>query len=142
MSVIISSSKSGPAENASADESRFPVQWQWLNDGVAYLYEPCHVAIALLDAENKVVQRKWMAGSNPQNWTPGQCKTETAQVGFPALPVGSYKLAVGLFPESDRCSPPIDSAFKAARPTGGTSWSITSMQIKSGPASHNPRGPR
>ena len=26
------------------------VQWQWLNNGVAYLYEPCHVAIALLDA--------------------------------------------------------------------------------------------
>ena len=72
-------------------------RWQWLNDGVAYLYEPCHVAIALLDAENKVVQRKWLAGSDPRVWEPDNAKSETSAVQFASPPVGTYKLAVGLF---------------------------------------------
>jgi hypothetical protein len=29
--------------------TEFSIQWQWLNDGVAPLYEPCEVAIAVLD---------------------------------------------------------------------------------------------
>ena len=73
------------------------LQLQWLNDGVAYLYEPCSVAIALLDGENKVVQSQWLAGSSPRKWTPDEIKTETFDVRFTALPAGTYKVAVGLF---------------------------------------------
>ena len=73
------------------------LQLQWLNDGVTYLYEPCSVAVALLDGENKIVQKQWLAKSDPKTWTPGQSKTETFNVPFASLPTGSYKLAVGLF---------------------------------------------
>ena len=73
------------------------IQFEWLNDGVAYLYEPCQVAVALLDGNNNVKQKQWLAKSNPKGWTPGQSKTESFQVQFSSLPAGSYKLAVGLF---------------------------------------------
>ena len=59
------------------------MQFEWLNDGVAYLYEPCHVAVALLNGDDKIVQKQWLAGSNPKSWAPGQSKTETFHVGFP-----------------------------------------------------------
>ena len=73
------------------------LQWKWLNDGIAYLYEPCHVALALLDSSDKVVQRQWLAGSNPKRWVPGESTTEKLDVAFTSIPAGTYKLAVGLF---------------------------------------------
>ena len=73
------------------------LELQWLNDGVAYLYEPCSVAVALLNRHEKVVRKQWLSGSDPKHWTPGQARTETFDVGFPSLPADSYKVAVGLF---------------------------------------------
>jgi hypothetical protein len=71
--------------------------FEWLNDGVAYLYEPCQVAIALLDSGNNVKAKHWIAESNPRSWTPGQSKMEIFQVPFGSLPAGLYKVAVGFF---------------------------------------------
>jgi hypothetical protein len=73
------------------------VQFEWRNDGVAYLYEPCQIAIALLDQKDQVVQKQWLAGSNPRSWKPDERTTETVRVTFSAVPPGAYKLAVGLF---------------------------------------------
>ena len=73
------------------------LQLQWLNDGVAYLYEPCSVAIALLDANSKVVRKQWLAGSSPRKWAPGEIKTGSFDVRFTSRPAGTYKVAVGLF---------------------------------------------
>ena len=47
---------------------RFHLEFQWLNDGVAYLYEPCQVAVALLNGDNKVVRKQWLAESHPRSW--------------------------------------------------------------------------
>ena len=41
----------------------FAIQWRWSNDGVAPLYEPCQVAIALLDTNNRVVEKQWLTMS-------------------------------------------------------------------------------
>jgi len=73
------------------------VQFDWRNDGVAFLYEPCQIAIALLDAHDAVVQKHWITESHPKAWAPGQCTTETFPVAFGAQAAGTYKLAVGLF---------------------------------------------
>ena len=75
----------------------FQVQWQWLNDGVAFLYEPCSVALAWLDPHDQVVQKIWLDESHPQRWKPDEPQTETLTATCPALPPGAYKLAVGLF---------------------------------------------
>ena len=38
----------------------------WLNDGAAFVYSPCHVALALLDAQNRVMEKQWLTDMNPQ----------------------------------------------------------------------------
>jgi hypothetical protein len=75
----------------------FQLEFVWLNDGVAWLYEPCHVAIALLDGKSDIKEKHWIAESNPKSWAPGRSKAETYHVEFGSLPAGSYKVAVGLF---------------------------------------------
>jgi hypothetical protein len=81
------------------------VKLQWLNDGVALLYQPCNVAIALLDAQNRVVEKQWLADSNPRSWAPGESKTETSNLRLTTAAPGSYKLAVGLFLKQDDVHP-------------------------------------
>ena len=78
----------------------------WTNKGVTYLYEPCSVAMALLDAGNNVVGNKsWLAGVNPQlNWAPGKIAVASS-MSFGSTPAGSYKLAVGLFTSTNQLQP-------------------------------------
>jgi hypothetical protein len=74
----------------------FSFNWTWFNDGVAPLYEPCSVAVALLDANSNVVQKQWLPTSNPQGWRSGVSTTESfTNVIFSSVQSG--KLAVGLF---------------------------------------------
>ena len=75
----------------------FPITWQWLNDGVAPLYEPCQVAIALLDDKDQVVQQQWLPASQPAKWLADATTTETLSVTFPTVPAETCKLALGLF---------------------------------------------
>jgi autotransporter-associated beta strand protein len=82
----------------------FQLNLQWLNDGVAPLYEPCSMAVALLDDSNNVVQKQWLAGSNPQSWMPDVATTEAFNVTFPSVPSG-YKLAIGLFTSQTDADP-------------------------------------
>ena len=83
----------------------FSLSLTWLNDGVAPLYEPCSVAVALLDANNNVVQRQWLSTSNPHHWMPGVRTTETfSNLSFPVVPNG-YRLAVGLFLKDNDTNP-------------------------------------
>ena len=75
----------------------FPIRLKWLNDGVAPLYEPCQVALALLDSSDQVVARVWLEQSQPKDWRPDESQTEIMQVKFSSVPAGSNKLAIGLF---------------------------------------------
>ncbi len=77
----------------------------WRNNGVAYLLNSASVAIALLDTSNNVVQMKWLSGVNPQTWTPAQNITTNSTVQFSGVPVGTYKIAVGLFQHSTDSNP-------------------------------------
>ena len=73
------------------------LSFTWLNDGVAPIYRPCSVAVALLDSYNQVIEKQWLTNSSPGNWMPGVSVTETySNVSFSTVPVGG-KLAVGLF---------------------------------------------
>jgi hypothetical protein len=75
----------------------FSIQWRWLNDGVAPLYEPCHVAVAMLDPQDQVVQKRWLTDSRPNNWEPGKSTIERATANFEVVQAGTFRLAVGLF---------------------------------------------
>lgn len=83
----------------------FQLKVQWLNDGVAFLYQPCHVAVALLDAQNRVTEKQWLSDANPRSWSPGERKTETANVKFTTAAPGPYRLAVGLFLSKEDANP-------------------------------------
>jgi autotransporter-associated beta strand protein len=82
----------------------FPLSIEWYNDGIAPNYEPCSVAVALLDTGNNVVQKQWLATSNPAGWMPGEAATENYNVTFTTVPSG-YKLAVGLFARQSDADP-------------------------------------
>jgi hypothetical protein len=75
----------------------FQLKMKWLNDGVTYLYEPCSVAVDLLDTNDRVVQRQWLAGSNPKGWAPEKKITENVAATFANVRPGVYKFAIGLF---------------------------------------------
>jgi autotransporter-associated beta strand protein len=100
----------------------FPLSFSWYNDGVAPLYEPCSVAVALLDANNNVIQQQWLATSNPAGWMPGVVTTENYNVTFPAVPTG-YKLAVGLFVNQTDANPTYRLGIQGRTVTG---WYILS----------------
>lgn len=81
------------------------ISLSWSNQGVNYLYKSCEVAVALLDSSNNVIQRQWIAGSNPDTWAPGQTTQQNFSVTFTNLPGGTYKLAVGLFQNTSDSNP-------------------------------------
>ena len=75
----------------------FSVQWRWLNDGVAPVYEPCHVAIGLLDQQDRILEQQWLTDSKPEKWQPEANTIETVAATFSSASSGPCKLAVGLF---------------------------------------------
>ncbi len=83
----------------------FQLKLKWLNDGVAPVYEPCHVAVALLDAKDTVIVSEWLTGSVPKSWAPDQSKTETVEAKFSAVPAGRYTFALGLFLDKKEANP-------------------------------------
>lgn len=72
------------------------LQLRWENLGVAPVYTPCFMGIALLDSSGAPVQICWPAGSNPANWKPGVTVNEDVNFTF-TVPEGPYRLALGLF---------------------------------------------
>jgi hypothetical protein len=77
----------------------------WTNKGVTCLYEPCSVAMALLDGGNNVVGKSWLAGVNPElNWAPGPISMAST-MSFNGVPSGNYQLAVGLFTSTNQTQP-------------------------------------
>ncbi len=69
------------------------------NDGVAPIYEPCRVVLALL-GENGPVQT-FQTDCDPAGWMPAETKEERITADFSAVPAGTYRLAVGLCREGD-----------------------------------------
>ena len=105
----------------------FFIQWQWLNDGVAPLYEPCEVAIALLDQNDQIVQKCWVTDSQPKTWLPGVSTKETVTIKCPAIPQGTYKLAVGLFLDKENAAPAYRLGIRG-RTAGG--WYVLNDKIQ------------
>lgn len=78
----------------------------WVNRGITYLYQPCLVAVALLNTTNDVpVGKAWLPGVKPQrNWAPGPIVVSST-LDFSAVPAGAYKLAIGLFTRTNLTNP-------------------------------------
>lgn len=88
------------------DEGKaFTLNAEWVNKGVTPLYEECYPAIALLDENNRVIDKCWLDGFSPKNWLPNTDVTDSAEVKFSAINGDSVKLAIGLFSKKTDSSP-------------------------------------
>lgn len=72
----------------------YPVDFTFRNDGVAPVYEPCTVRLALLDGDGNAVET-FRTDISPRSWEPGADFAESASIK--AERAGRYRLAVGLF---------------------------------------------
>lgn len=106
----------------------FPIRLKWLNDGVAPVYEPCQVAIGLLDSKNHAVQKQWLMGSNPRSWKPDESTTETTSATFSAVPPEACKFAVGLFLNRQDANPGYRLGINGRTADG---WYVLSDQVRS-----------
>jgi hypothetical protein len=108
----------------------FQLQLTWLNDGVAYLYEPCSVAIALLGPDQAVVQKQWAVQSKPATWAPGASATETLSIQFKGVPAGSYQVAIGLFLDPKDPDPAYRLGIQGRTASG---WYVVGDKLAFGP---------
>lgn len=72
------------------------VKLTWSNEGVAPIYVPCAVALALLDAKDQPVEVSWLEACKPATWMPDKPAIEDAKATFAKARSGEYRLAVGL----------------------------------------------
>lgn len=105
----------------------FPVELEWLNDGVAYCYEPCHVALALLNNDGTILEKRWLAESKPRSWVPGHATTETIKVQFAPAQAGTYKLVVGLFASQRETDPTFRLGIQGRTAKG---WYVLSDKLE------------
>jgi len=80
-------------------------EFTWINQGVAPIYVPCAVAVALLNDMGQPVATCWPAACRPAKWTPGQQVAEKAALHWTGVPAGSYRLAVALTRARDDATP-------------------------------------
>ncbi len=74
----------------------FNVEMTWTNQGVAPIYIPCAVALALIDAQGRRVATAWPDECHPRQWMPGKPVKETAKLVIPNIIPGDYRLALAL----------------------------------------------
>lgn len=93
-------------------DEAFPLTVTWRNDGVAKIWFPCSVAMALLDNRGKCVSRAWLDKSNPGACPGGQTRTEMLEGKFDTVPAGSYRIAIGLFRDRNSMHPDVKLGLK------------------------------
>jgi hypothetical protein len=93
-------------------------KFEWKNDGVAPIYVPCALALALLEQHDKPAETAWPNGSSPARWASDKTTSESFRCTFSQAPPGKYRLVVGLVSDSKSATPLIRLA-NADRVAGG-----------------------
>jgi hypothetical protein len=103
------------------------VKLTWMNNGVAPIYIPCAVAVALLDAKDQPVDVCWPEACKPAGWMPAQPTVEDAKLTFAKVKPAEYRLAVGLVRRSGDAKPFIKLGIEGR--TQGGWYPLGSIQI-------------
>ena len=98
----------------------FPVSFRWENKGLAKIFIPCSVIMALIDKDGNIAARATLTDSNPSTWMPGKEIHEISDISFNA-PAGTYKLALGLFSNPAAHDPDIMLGIECEKVKG---WQI------------------
>jgi hypothetical protein len=75
------------------------------NRGVAPVYIPCAVAIALVDDAGTRASVAWPEAFRPSTWMPARETAEKARVAFAGAAPGTYRLALALTRARDDATP-------------------------------------
>lgn len=84
---------------------QFSMETQFVNKGITPLYEDCYPAVALLDTNNRVIERYWLDSFEPKFWMPGEETVESADVVFSLMNANEVKLAIGFFQNKTDAAP-------------------------------------
>ena len=66
------------------------------NKGIAPIYIPCAVAVALIDDSGKRIATVWPETIQPKLWRPEKATKQIATVNFKNVPGGHYRLALAI----------------------------------------------
>ena len=94
----------GEYENNITNSENTTIKIDFLNDGVAPLYEPCTVYMGILDKNNNLV-KKIKTNIDAKQWMPNETKQENISISYSGIKNGQYKLAIGLFLNEDDDNP-------------------------------------
>jgi hypothetical protein len=94
------------------------IRLQGTNRGVTFIYVPCLVALALLDAQGNVAAKAWVDSVKPSAWAPDAEWTADISAQFDGLKAGEHRLALGLFTSRDAAAPDIRFGNQSHTPAG------------------------
>jgi len=94
------------------------LELEWQNKGVAPIYLPCKVAVALLDEKKNVHEVCWLDELKPSRWMPDETVVEKAKILLNKVKPGSYQLAIGLFKNSSDKNPAYKLGIEGGTDTG------------------------
>jgi hypothetical protein len=100
------------------------ISMRWLNDGVAKIFIDSHLAVALLDQDDNVVDVCWLDGIDPKEWICSmdmvtEDKTNHVSDTFSFSKFDNKnKLAIGLFTDKSKESPDIKIGNKGRTSDG------------------------
>lgn len=88
--------KGAEYKNKITTKEQNEIKLNFINEGVAPLYEPCTVYIGLLNKDYKLV-KKYKTDIDPHKWMPNEEKQEDIKLQLDGVEDGEYIISLGLF---------------------------------------------
>jgi hypothetical protein len=104
----------------------FNLETSILNKGVTNVYQNYKLAVALINSNGQVVQKKFLTDVNPKTWNSDVLNTHASQILFSDIATGNYQLALGLFSNQEDVNPSINFGNTQKTANG---WFVVSTAI-------------
>ena len=82
-------------------EKAVSISFNWVNEGITYLYENCNIDVALIDSKNNVIKTFRSDAVPTKQWAPETEVQDTVSIELGDVENGEYVLAVGLKRDND-----------------------------------------
>jgi hypothetical protein len=105
----------------------FTLETSILNKGVTNIYQDYKLAVALLNSNGAVVRKIFLNQVNPRTWNSDVMSTQSNQVLFDGIAIGTYQLALGLLRSQEDAKPVVKFANNSNNING---WCVVSDAIK------------
>lgn len=96
--------KGAEYKNKTTTKEETEIKLNFINEGVAPLYEPCTVYIGLLNKDYKLV-KKYKTDIDAHTWMPNEKKQENINLRLDDIDDGEYIISLGLFLNENDAQP-------------------------------------